>query len=115
MLTTPQLAEVLPDLATTVFESALALVHSRFPPTPPVVAARTPLPVPAHNGEINTVQGNRHWMRDPRGVDVRLRSSRASSAPSRITTPPKRRVRHRDIQTSAEMLTSRPPVLARGV
>ena len=64
MLTTPQLAEFFPDLRDERVESALALVHSRFSTnTFPSWPLAHPFRYVAHNGEINTVQGNRNWMR----------------------------------------------------
>jgi glutamate synthase (NADPH/NADH) large chain len=64
MLTTPQLAAFYPDLADGRVESALALVHSRFSTnTFPSWPLAHPYRFIAHNGEINTVQGNRNWMR----------------------------------------------------
>jgi glutamate synthase (NADPH) large chain len=64
MFTTPQLAEFFPDLADERMESALALVHSRFSTnTFPSWPLAHPYRYIAHNGEINTVQGNRNWMR----------------------------------------------------
>jgi glutamate synthase (NADPH/NADH) large chain len=64
MLTTPQLAEFYPDLADERVESALAIVHSRFSTnTFPSWPLAHPYRYLAHNGEINTVQGNRNWMR----------------------------------------------------
>jgi glutamate synthase (NADPH) large chain len=64
MLTTPQLAEFFPDLRDERVESALALVHSRFSTnTFPSWPLAHPFRYIAHNGEINTVQGNRNWMR----------------------------------------------------
>ncbi len=64
MLTTPQLAEFFPDLTDQRVESALALVHSRFSTnTFPAWPLAHPYRLIAHNGEINTVQGNRNWMR----------------------------------------------------
>jgi glutamate synthase (NADPH/NADH) large chain len=64
MLTTPQLSEFFLDLADERLESALALVHSRFSTnTFPSWPLAHPYRVVAHNGEINTVQGNRNWMR----------------------------------------------------
>ncbi len=64
MLTTPQLAVFFPDLADERMESALALVHSRFSTnTFPSWPLAHPYRYIAHNGEINTVQGNRNWMR----------------------------------------------------
>jgi len=64
MLTTPQLADFFLDLADERIESALALVHSRFSTnTFPSWPLAHPYRYIAHNGEINTVQGNRNWMR----------------------------------------------------
>jgi glutamate synthase (NADPH/NADH) large chain len=64
MLTTPQLAQFFPDLNDRRIESALALVHSRFSTnTFPSWPLAHPYRYIAHNGEINTVQGNRNWMR----------------------------------------------------
>ena len=64
MLTTQQLAEVFPDLLDERVESALALVHSRFSTnTFPAWELAHPYRLMAHNGEINTVKGNRNWMR----------------------------------------------------
>ncbi len=64
MLTTPQLASFFLDLHDERMESALALVHSRFSTnTFPSWPLAHPYRYIAHNGEINTVQGNRNWMR----------------------------------------------------
>ena len=64
MLTTPQLTEFFPDLEDHRLESALALVHSRFSTnTFPSWPLAHPYRFIAHNGEINTLQGNRNWMR----------------------------------------------------
>ena len=64
MFTTPQLALVFTDLQDERVESALALVHSRFSTnTFPSWPLAHPYRFIAHNGEINTVQGNRNWMR----------------------------------------------------
>ena len=64
MLTTPQLAEFFPDLSDQRIESSLALVHSRFSTnTFPSWPLAHPYRLIAHNGEINTLQGNRNWMR----------------------------------------------------
>ncbi|MDR1768706.1 MAG: glutamate synthase large subunit, partial [Propionibacteriaceae bacterium] len=64
MLTTVQLAEVFPDLLDERVASALALVHSRFSTnTFPSWELSHPYRLIAHNGEINTVKGNRNWMR----------------------------------------------------
>jgi glutamate synthase (NADPH/NADH) large chain len=64
MFTTPELGEFFPDLSDERMESALALVHSRFSTnTFPSWPLAHPYRFIAHNGEINTVQGNRNWMR----------------------------------------------------
>ncbi|MED5445209.1 MAG: glutamate synthase large subunit [Actinomycetota bacterium] len=64
MLTTPQLGDFYRDLKDPRVESALALVHSRFSTnTFPSWPLAHPYRYVAHNGEINTVQGNRNWMR----------------------------------------------------
>src|SRR6476646_4900035 len=64
MLTTHQLEEFYPELADERVESALALVHSRFSTnTFPSCPLAHPYRYLAHNGEINTVMGNRNWMR----------------------------------------------------
>ena len=64
MLTTEQLSAFFPDLTDERVQSALALVHSRFSTnTFPSWPLAHPFRYVAHNGEINTVQGNRNWMR----------------------------------------------------
>ncbi|MGJ6979327.1 glutamate synthase large subunit [Aestuariimicrobium soli] len=64
MLTTDQLEQVFPELHDESFTSALALVHSRFSTnTFPAWELAHPYRLMAHNGEINTVRGNRNWMR----------------------------------------------------
>ena len=64
MLTTGQLEEFFPDLSDERVESPLALVHSRFSTnTFPSWPLAHPYRFIAHNGEINTVKGNRNWMR----------------------------------------------------
>jgi len=63
MLTTYQLEQAFPDLLHPLFASELALIHSRFSTnTFPSWPLAQPLRLIAHNGEINTVQGNRNWM-----------------------------------------------------
>lgn len=63
MLTTYQLEQVFPDLLNPLFSSEIALVHSRFSTnTFPSWPLAQPLRLVAHNGEINTVRGNRNWM-----------------------------------------------------
>jgi glutamate synthase (NADPH/NADH) large chain len=64
ILTCPQLPGFFPDLRDPRFETALALVHSRFSTnTFPSWPLAHPFRLVAHNGEINTVQGNRNWLR----------------------------------------------------
>ena len=64
MLTTGQLEEFFPDLSNELVKSPLALVHSRFSTnTFPSWPLAHPYRFIAHNGEINTVRGNRNWMR----------------------------------------------------
>src|SRR6478609_3882847 len=64
MLTAPQLRGFYPDLSDERFVSALALVHSRFSTnTFPSWELAHPYRMIAHNGEINTLQGNVNWMR----------------------------------------------------
>ena len=63
MLTTGQLEEFFPDLSEPLVESSFALVHSRFSTnTFPSWPLAHPYRYIAHNGEINTVKGNRNWM-----------------------------------------------------
>ncbi|MCB8958455.1 MAG: glutamate synthase large subunit [Nocardioides sp.] len=64
MLTPVQLDQVFPDLLDERVTSALAVVHSRFSTnTFPSWPLAHPFRFIAHNGEINTVMGNRNWMR----------------------------------------------------
>ena len=64
MLTTGQLEEFFPELSDERVKSPLALVHSRFSTnTFPSWPLAHPYRFIAHNGEINTVKGNRNWMR----------------------------------------------------
>ncbi|NGN68794.1 glutamate synthase large subunit [Streptomyces sp. A7024] len=64
MLTTGQLEPFFPDLSDRRFATAIALVHSRFSTnTFPSWPLAHPYRFVAHNGEINTVMGNRNWMR----------------------------------------------------
>jgi glutamate synthase (NADPH/NADH) large chain len=64
MLTTGQLEPFFPDLSDERFATELALVHSRFSTnTFPSWPLAHPYRLIAHNGEINTVKGNRNWMR----------------------------------------------------
>jgi glutamate synthase (NADPH) large chain len=64
MLTAPQLEGFFPDLTDDRYASAIALVHSRFSTnTFPSWPLAHPYRLIAHNGEINTIRGNRNWMR----------------------------------------------------
>ncbi len=64
MLTSEQLRQFFPDLRDPTFESGLALVHSRFSTnTFPSWPLAHPYRYLCHNGEINTLAGNRNWMR----------------------------------------------------
>jgi glutamate synthase (NADPH) large chain len=64
MLTALQLEPFFPDLADPRYRSAIALVHSRFSTnTFPSWPLAHPYRLIAHNGEINTIRGNRNWMR----------------------------------------------------
>src|SRR3954454_18790239 len=64
MLTTDQLPAFFPDLQDERYESAIALVHSRFSTnTFPSWPLAHPFRFIAHNGEINTIKGNRNRMR----------------------------------------------------
>jgi len=69
MLTPNQLPRFYADLQDPRVETALALVHSRFSTnTFPSWPLAHPYRMLAHNGEINTVQGNENWMRAREGV-----------------------------------------------
>ncbi len=69
MLTPDQLFEFYPDLMEHDFESHLAMVHSRFSTnTFPSWDRAQPNRFMSHNGEINTVLGNRNWMNARQGV-----------------------------------------------
>ena len=64
MLTSGQLRRYFPDLTNPYLTSGLALVHSRFSTnTFPTWALAQPFRLLAHNGEINTIRGNRGWMK----------------------------------------------------
>ena len=64
MLTSGQLRRFFPDLSNNYFTSGLALVHSRFSTnTFPKWKLAQPFRLLCHNGEINTVRGNRGWMK----------------------------------------------------
>ena len=63
MLSSTQLRGYFPDLTQPYFTSGLAVVHSRFSTnTFPTWGLAQPFRLLAHNGEINTIRGNRAWM-----------------------------------------------------
>ncbi len=63
MLTSTQLRDYFPDLTNPYLTSGLALVHSRFSTnTFPSWDLAQPFRLVGHNGEINTIRGNRYWM-----------------------------------------------------
>ena len=63
MLSSLQLRNYFPDLTNSYLTSGLALVHSRFSTnTFPTWGLAQPFRLLAHNGEINTIRGNRGWM-----------------------------------------------------
>lgn len=63
MLSSTQVREYFPDLTQPYFTSGLAVVHSRFSTnTFPTWSLAQPFRLLAHNGEINTIRGNRGWM-----------------------------------------------------
>lgn len=64
MLSSLQLRQYYPDLTNSYFTSGLALVHNRFSTnTFPTWSLAQPFRLLAHNGEINTIRGNRSWMK----------------------------------------------------
>ncbi|GAB3810906.1 hypothetical protein GCM10027605_50050 [Micromonospora zhanjiangensis] len=82
MLTPDQLPAFYPDLTDPRVTSAIALVHSRFSTnTFPSWPLAHPYRLIAHNGEINTIRGNKNWMQ------ARKRRSRAT-VPTRAAEPP---------------------------
>ncbi len=69
MLTTEQLFQYYPDLADEDYTTHLAMVHSRFSTnTFPSWDRAQPCRFMSHNGEINTLRGNKNWMRAREGV-----------------------------------------------
>ncbi len=68
MLTPAQVMPYFPDLCDPDFETHLAMVHSRFSTnTFPSWDRAQPLRFMSHNGEINTLRGNKNWMRAREG------------------------------------------------
>ena len=69
MLSSMQLGQYFPDLTNNYFTSGLALVHSRFSTnTFPTWSLAQPFRLLCHNGEINTIRGNRGWMQSRESV-----------------------------------------------
>ena len=69
MLSSLQLRQYFPDLTNSYFTSGLALVHSRFSTnTFPTWSLAQPFRLLCHNGEINTIRGNRGWMKARQSV-----------------------------------------------
>lgn len=92
MLTTGQLEPFFPDLSDRRLATTVALVHSRFSTnTFPSWPLAHPYRFVAHNGEINTVKGNRNWMK---ARESQLASSLFGTEqldrifPSALRTPP---------------------------
>ena len=93
MLISRQLTSFFADLRDERVESALALVHSRFSTnTFPSWPLAHPYRMIAHNGEINTIAGNRNWLRAREALmsSPHLEASRvpSRSAPPAPATPP---------------------------
>lgn len=69
MLSTMQLRDYFPDLTSPYFTSSIAMVHSRFSTnTFPTWGLAQPFRMIAHNGEINTIRGNRLWIKTRESV-----------------------------------------------
>ncbi|MDR0815736.1 MAG: glutamate synthase large subunit [Bacteroidales bacterium] len=69
MLTSTQLRHYFTDLTNPYFTSGLALVHARFSTnTFPSWDLAQPFRFLGHNGEINTIRGNRYWMEAREGI-----------------------------------------------
>ncbi len=69
MLTPEQLGQYFLDLQNPLVQSAISLVHSRFSTnTFPTWDLAQPFRIMAHNGEINTIKGNRLWMQAREGL-----------------------------------------------
>ena len=105
MLVTGQLTDFYPDLVDERFESALALVHSRFSTnTFPSWPLAHPYRMIAHNGEINTVMGNENWMR---AREALLASDAHPWARPGLPDLHARRVRHLPVRRGARAAASR--------
>ena len=96
MLTAPQLSHYFPDLKDERLISRLALVHSRFSTnTFPSWELAHPYRMLAHNGEINTLRGNRNWHRarelhaSPRPCSAATSTRSAACCATTSPTPPR--------------------------
>ncbi|MBQ8486561.1 MAG: glutamate synthase large subunit [Prevotella sp.] len=86
MLSSMQVRQYFPDLTNPYLTSGLALVHSRFSTnTFPTWSLAQPFRLLAHNGEINTIRGNRGWMQARESV--LLRGERSEVRGERIDSP----------------------------
>ena len=95
----PSSSAFYPDLGDERFESALLLVHSRFSTnTFPSWPLAHPYRFVAHNGEINTVQGNENWMR---AREAMLRQPAPRPARAGVPDLHAGRVRHRPLRRGA--------------
>ena len=93
MLTATQLRHYYTDLTDPDFQSAIAIVHSRFSTnTFPSWALAHPFRYIAHNGEINTLRGNRNWMR-ARYDALTVRDRSATSCAKMFPDPDRERQR----------------------
>ena len=80
MLSSVQVRQYYPDLTNPYFTSGLALVHSRFSTnTFPTWSLAQPFRLLAHNGEINTIRGNRGWMQARESVLLESSENATSS------------------------------------
>lgn len=83
MLSTQQLRHYFKDLTNPYFTSAIALVHSRFSTnTFPTWSLAQPFRLIGHNGEINTIRGNRLWIKTRESV---LKSSELGNVEENIS------------------------------
>ncbi len=110
MLTTPQLSEFFLDLTDERIESALLLVHSRFSTnTFPSWPLAHPYRYVAHNGEINTVQGNQNWMRAREAMAASDESARPAAGVPDLHA---RGLRHGSVRRGARAVAPRWPTAA---
>ncbi len=80
LLTGSQLGPFYPDLSEPDFETSLAVFHQRYSTnTFPNWSLAQPFRLLAHNGEINTISGNRNWMRARELASRRTQSTGDSS------------------------------------